>query len=133
MVPAYRRPATKRITGRAPATKRISGAKQPALGCAAQEHATRCIVSFKRPFARHRAMTSERRERVERVRSVARSVLAVSLVTFFVSVVLLGTGIGEPLFVEGVASYSSLAVALSGFACLALGLSGARRVRDSLR
>ena len=65
--------------------------------------------------------------RVERMRGVARTGLACSLVTFFVSVVLLGARIGDPVFAEGAASFSSLAIALSGFAYIALGLSAARQ------
>jgi len=64
--------------------------------------------------------------RVERLRGVTRTALAFSLGTFFVSVVLMGASIGDPVFVEGVASLSSLAIALSGFAHIALGLSAAR-------
>jgi hypothetical protein len=64
--------------------------------------------------------------RVERLRGVARTVLACSLVIFFVSVVLLGASIGDPLVTEGVASFSSLAIALSGFVYIALGLSTGR-------
>jgi hypothetical protein len=63
---------------------------------------------------------------VERVRSVLRTALAGSLVTFFVAVVLLGAGIGDPVFAEGVASFFSLAIALSGFAYIALGLNAER-------
>ena len=64
--------------------------------------------------------------RVERLRGVARTVLACSLVIFFVSVVLLGASIGDPLVTEGAASFSSLAIALSGFVYIALGLSAGR-------
>jgi hypothetical protein len=64
--------------------------------------------------------------RIERVRSIARTALVCSLVTFFVSVVLLGASLGDPVFAEGAASFSSLAVALSGFAYIALGLSAGR-------
>ena len=64
--------------------------------------------------------------RIERLRSVARMVLACSLVAFFPSVVLLGASIGDPVLAEGVASFSSLAIALSGFAYIALGLSAER-------
>ena len=64
--------------------------------------------------------------RVERLRGVARTALAFSLVTFFVSVVLMGASIGDPVFAEGAASFSSLVIALSGFAYIALGLSAER-------
>ena len=64
--------------------------------------------------------------RIERVRGVARTALACSLVAFVASVVLLGASIGDPVFAEGAASLSSLAVALSGFAYIALGLSAGR-------
>ena len=64
--------------------------------------------------------------RIERLRGVSRTVLACSLVTFFVSVVLMGANIGDPVFAEGAASFSSLAVGLSGFAYIALGLSAER-------
>jgi hypothetical protein len=64
--------------------------------------------------------------RMERLRGIARAVLACSLVAFFVSVVLLGASIGDPVLAEGAASFSSLAIALSGFAYIALGLTGGR-------
>ena len=64
--------------------------------------------------------------RIERLRSAARTGLTFSLVTFFVSVVLLGATIGDPVLTEGGASLSSLAIALSGFAYIALGLSAER-------
>ena len=64
--------------------------------------------------------------RVERLRGIARTALACSLVTFFVSVVLLGASIGDPVFAEGAASFSSLAIALSGSAYIGLGLSAGR-------
>ena len=64
--------------------------------------------------------------RVERLRGVTRTALACSLGTFFISVVLMSASIGDPVFVEGVASLSSLAIALSGFAHIALGLSAVR-------
>ena len=62
---------------------------------------------------------------VERLREVARTALGLSLGAFFVSVVSIGASIGDPAFVEGIASLSSLAIALSGFAYIALGLSAA--------
>ena len=65
--------------------------------------------------------------RIERLRSVARTALAGSLVTFFVSVVLLGASICDPVLAENVASLSSLAIALSGFPYIALGLSAGAR------
>ena len=52
--------------------------------------------------------------------------LGFSLGTFFLSVVLMGASIGDAMFVEGMASLSSLAISLSGFAHIALGLSAAR-------
>jgi hypothetical protein len=64
--------------------------------------------------------------RIERLRSVARAALAFSLVTFFASVVLLGATIGDQVLAEGVASFSSLAIALSAFAYIALGLRAER-------
>ncbi len=64
--------------------------------------------------------------RIKRLRSVARTALVFSLVTFFTSVILLGATIGDQLLAEGVASFSSLAVALSGFAYIALGLRAER-------
>jgi hypothetical protein len=39
---------------------------------------------------------------------------------------LLGASIGDPVLAEGVASFSSLAIALSGFAYIALGLKAER-------
>ena len=63
---------------------------------------------------------------IERLRTVTRIVLSLSLGTFFVSVVLMGANVGNPVRAEGVASLSSLAIALSGFAHIALGLSAAR-------
>jgi hypothetical protein len=64
--------------------------------------------------------------RIERVRGVARTALACSLVAFFASVVVLGASLGDPVLAEGAASLSSLAVALSGFAYIVLGLSAGR-------
>jgi len=64
--------------------------------------------------------------RIERLRSVARTALACSLVTFFASVILLGATIGDQVVAEGVASFSSLAIALSGFAYIGLGLRAER-------
>ena len=61
--------------------------------------------------------------RIDRLRGVSRTTLACSLVIFFVAVVLMGANIGDPVFAEDVASLSSLAIGLSGFAYIALGLS----------
>ena len=64
--------------------------------------------------------------RIDRLRGIARTVLTCSLMAFFVSVVLLGASIGDPVFAEGAASFSSLAIGLSGFVYIALGLSAGR-------
>lgn len=79
-------------------------------------------------FEKHMRLESGLGEllRIDRLRSFARTVLACSLPTFFVSVVLLGATIGDQELAEGVASLSSLAIALSGFAYIALGLSAER-------
>ena len=66
---------------------------------------------------------------VERLRSVAHSGVALSLLAFFVSVILLGGEIGDPTFAEDLASISSLAIALNGFSYISLGLSSARIAR----
>ena len=66
---------------------------------------------------------------VERLRSVAHSGVALSLLAFFVSVILLGGEIGDPTFAEDLASISSLAIALNGFSYISLGLSAARIAR----
>jgi len=71
-------------------------------------------------------MKLEAEARVERLRDVARTALGFSLGAFFVSVVSIGASIGDPAFVEGIASLSSLAIALSGFAYISLGLIAAR-------
>ena len=62
---------------------------------------------------------------VERLGEVMRTALGFSLGAFSVSVVLMGASIGDPVFVEGIASLSTLTIALSRFACIALGLSAA--------
>ena len=64
-------------------------------------------------------------ELLERLRSGAQGLLALSLLVFFVSVVLIGAEIGDPVTAENVASLSSLAVALSGFTYISLGLMAA--------
>ena len=60
------------------------------------------------------------------LRIAAQTVLACSLLVFFVSVVLMGGEIGDPAFAEGVASLASLAIALSGFSYISLGLIAER-------
>jgi hypothetical protein len=75
--------------------------------------------------------SKERRRstRMEKVRDVSRTALMLSLFVFFVTTVLLGANVGNPLLVEGIAAYSTLAVALSGFAYVLLGLSARRKRR----
>jgi hypothetical protein len=63
---------------------------------------------------------------VERLRTVAETVVVLSILTFFVSTVLLGGEIGDPVFAEDAASISSFALALSGFCYLSLSLIAAR-------
>ena len=52
--------------------------------------------------------------------------LILSLITFFVAVVLMGGEIGDPTFAEDLAFLSSLAVALNGLGFLSLGWLAAR-------
>jgi hypothetical protein len=70
------------------------------------------------------------RRRAERLRSVARTVLTASLALFFISVVLLGLGIGDQRSLEEIPAYTSLAIALTGIAYIALGLKAAARGRN---
>ena len=76
--------------------------------------------------------SSNVRLRAERVRSAALSGLALSLVAFFVSVVFLGLNMGDAAFMESVAACSSLAIALTGFTYIVLGLSASDRASTSL-
>ena len=67
---------------------------------------------------------------VERLRSVARTVLTASLALFFISVVLLGLGIGDQRSLEEIAAYTSIAIAFAGVAYIALGLKAPARSRN---
>ena len=86
------------------------------------------------PAVDHQVQTEEPRRstRVELVQDVSRTALTLSLVVFFVTTVLLGANVGNPLFVEEIVAYSTLAVAVSGFAYVQLGLTVARRMGDQL-
>ena len=64
---------------------------------------------------------------MERLRIAVQAVLVCSLLVFFVSVVLMGGEIGDPAFAEGLASLASLAIALSGFSSISLGLIATRQ------
>jgi hypothetical protein len=54
----------------------------------------------------------------------------IALIAFFVTTVLLGGNIGDPLLVEDIAAYVSLAAALSGIAYILLGFVVAQRRGD---
>ena len=63
---------------------------------------------------------------VARLQDVALIALGLSLLMFFVAVVLLGTGSANLLVVENIAAYASLGIALSSMTYIVLGLTAAR-------